>query len=469
MAIDVQGTGQRLRLRWLAIWAGSATFFRTFLLLAGLVLACGVAIFATYRFLDDAPPEQRLAWEIASIVNITRSALLASDPGRRILMLSELGRQEDVTVIPLESSDRIDTTRLSPGLAALEARLRLLLTEGTMVAGRVNDEDGLWVSFDIAGDGYWLLLPADRAERQLAPSLGLIAIIASAVASIGALAVAWFIDRPLSQLSRAITAISRGQNPPRLREDGSPQVARANREFNRMARELADLEHDRSLALAGISHDLRSPLTRLRMEVELADLAQEQRSSMAEEIARIDAIVGQFVDYARTNQAPKVRDVAVSDALEALISAYRAKARSSQINIRSELESGTTWRGDPTDVQRIASNLIDNAARHGRSSNQDSADVDLLLERLVSGIAIEVRDRGAGIPEARLEEAVRPFSRLDPARTDTGGSEAGTGLGLAIVARICRRYGGDLILANRSDGGLSARATLPDWPPGSKG
>jgi two-component system osmolarity sensor histidine kinase EnvZ len=451
-------------LRRLATAAGSAYFLRTFLLLAGLVVACTVAIFAAYRLLDDAPPEQRLAWEIASVVNLTRSALLGSDPARRMLMLEELARQEEVRVVPLESSDRIDVSRTTAGLAALEARLRLLLADNTMVAARVNDEDGVWVSFDIAGDGYWLLLPADRAERQLTPSLGLIVLIAGVIASAGALAIAWLVDRPLSQLSRAITLLGRGESPAPLREDGPPQLAQVKREFNRLATDLAELENDRSIALAGISHDLRGPLTRLRMEVEIARLEEGQRDAMVEDIARLNAIVGQFVDYARSNQPPRVREVLVPEELAGVVAAYDPVVRAGTLQLGCDIEEAIRWSGDPTDLQRVVSNLVDNALRYARPTDgSGQTRVELKVSRNGGCLTIEVRDHGPGIPRERLEEAKRPFARLDSARTDSGGTQPGTGLGLAIVSRICRRYGGDFSLANAQDGGLIACARLPDW------
>jgi two-component system osmolarity sensor histidine kinase EnvZ len=423
--------------------ARSGLFWRTFLLLAGLAIASVISVFAAYRLLERAPPEQRMAWEITSIINLTRTALLGSDPQRRMRMLEELVREEEVRVLPLEPNDRIDSSKMTPSLRALESRLRLLLSESTSVAARVNDEDGLWVTFDLSGDSYWLLLPARRAERQIDPALGFIALVAAILASGGAFAIAWFIDRPLAQLAQAISAVSQSESPPRLREDGPPQLARVNRQFNRMARDLADLEHDRTLALAGISHDLRSPLTRLRMEVELAPIEAAQRDPMVEDIGRIDAIVGQFIDYARSNQPPR--------------------AQRGALVIQSRLDPGVSWHGDPIDLQRIVVNLIDNAIRHGRHSDTSQAIVDLSLTQSGGGMEIDIRDRGPGIPATRHEEALRPFARLDAARSDPGGTHAGTGLGLAIVARIVRRYGGSLLLSNAQGGGLRIGVQLPDW------
>jgi two-component system osmolarity sensor histidine kinase EnvZ len=338
-----------------------------------------------------------------------------------------------------------------------------LLSESTSVAARVNDEDGLWVTFDLSGDGYWLLLPARRAERQIDPALGFIALVAALLASGGAFAIAWFIDRPLAQLAQAISAVSRSESPPRLREDGPPQLARVNRQFNRMARDLADLEHDRTLALAGISHDLRSPLTRLRMEVELAPIEAAQRDPMVEDIGRIDAIVGQFIDYARSNQPPRAQRVDASEQIALLVDRYASEVRTGALVIQSRLDPGVSWHGDPIDLQRIVVNLIDNAIRHGRHSDTSQAIVDLSLTQSGGGMEIDIRDRGPGIPATRHEEALRPFARLDAARSDPGGTHAGTGLGLAIVARIVRRYGGSLLLSNAQGGGLRIGVQLPDW------
>ena len=443
--------------------ARSGQFWRTFLLLTGLVTASVISVFAAYRLLERAPPDQRLAWEITSIVNLTRSALLGSDPTRRMLMLEELVREEEVRVLPLETTDRIESNRFSPTLAALETRLRLLLSDSTVVAGRVNDEEGLWVSFDLSGDSYWLLLPARRAERQIDPALGLIVLIAAVLASGGAFGIAWFIDRPLAQLSRAISTLSRGGSPPKLREDGPEQLARVNRQFNRMARDLAELEHDRTLALAGISHDIRSPLTRLRMEVELAPIDATQRTLMVEDISRINAIVGQFIDYARSNQPPRASRIDATQCVAALIDSYAPDVRAGTLELTARLDPGLQWRGDPTDLERLVVNLVDNAIRHGNMPQGSRSTVAIRLAAGAGGLDLEIRDAGPGIPVDRHAEALQPFARLDAARTDQGGVHAGTGLGLAIVARIVRRYGGTIALSNAPGGGLVVHLVLPDW------
>lgn len=456
--------GSRLRVRLIAAGAPlrEAHFWRTFSMIAALVLFSLLAIFTSYRALDRTPPEQRLAWEIASIVNLTRSALLGSDPARRLSLLEELAREEEVRVSPLEANDRVDGPVDTQRLRAIEPPLKQLLGANTVVAARVNGEDGVWVSFEIAGDGYWLQLPARRLERQIDPGLGMILLITALVALVGALALSWLVDRPLAELSRALAALSRGDIPPRLSEQGRSGMAEANRRFNRMAAEHAALEHDRSLALAGISHDIRSPLTRLRMDVEMASLDASQRASMAEEIERIDAIVGQFVEYARTGQTPRAQIVDVSAEVALLAHPYRVAPQTTLISLNIDVPSKIHWYGDPVDLGRVLGNLIDNAIRHARVDGSP-APVAVEARRDADRLLVRVQDRGPGIPMAQLEEALRPFSRLDPARSDRGGVTPGTGLGLAIVARIAQRYRGSVRLQPAPGGGLIAEVSLPDW------
>jgi len=434
-------------------------FWRTFLLLALLI---GVSLGATLGIaglLDRAPPAQRLAWEIASVVNLTRSALVSSEADRRLGLLEQLAREEQVRVLPKEADDRIDEAATGARLQALEPHLRRLLGPATRVAGRVNGVDGVWISFEIDGDDYWLILPRTRVERQFGPSLGLLALIAAALSLLGALAISRLVNRPLADLSGAIAMLSRGEAPAALADHGPTEIAALNRRFNRLAGELAELEQDRTVALAGISHDIRNPLARLRMEIELADMPGEQRASMAEEITRIDRIVGHFIQYARSAQPPRAETVDVAVLLAGIGQACRAAVEAGELTLAIDPGDARLWVGDPTDLQRSITNLVDNAMRYGRSHPEAPAQVSLSARASAGGIEIEVRDHGPGVPAADLQRLLRPFARLDDARSERGGS----GLGLAIVERLARRYGGSLHLGNADGGGLTARLSLPHY------
>ncbi|MGD9946212.1 MAG: ATP-binding protein [Burkholderiaceae bacterium] len=466
-------------------------FWRTFLMMALMICVSFGATLGIARLLDRTPPEQRLAWEIASVLNLTRSALVSADAARRLQLLDELAREENVRVLPLEASDRIDTTATGPRLRALEPRLAQLLGPGTRVAGRVNDQTGVWVSFQIDDDGYWLLLPRARVERQFGPSLGVLGLIAVGLSLIGALAISRLVNRPLAALAGAIDAVSRGRTPAPLAESGPTEIAALNRRFNRLAGDLVQLDHDRSLALAGISHDIRSPLTRLRMEIEMAGLSAAQHASMVEDIDRIDRIVGQFVQYARIAEPPRAERVDLALLLADVEAAFRGATAAGELQLSitapDEAPPSSTgqasppsarqphdatagsgpqrgsehWIGDATDLQRVITNLIDNSMRYGRGADGGPARVELSLQRRGDGVTVELRDHGPGIPEADIERLLRPFARRDTAR----GEHEGAGLGLAIVERLARRYGGSLRLGAAAGGGLAAAVILPDHRP----
>ena len=437
-------------------------FWRTFLLIGGLMALSLIATLQIAREFEHAPPEQQIAWEIASIVNLTRSALVSSEgPGRRLL-LDELARVEDVRVVPLEPGDRPEPMPKPEDTQRLQRSLEALLGPGTRIAGSVNDEPGLWVSFDIEGDGYWLVMSMERWTRRFGPPWWLIASQALAISLLAAIAISRLVNRPLSQLSRALGLISQGRPAPQLRETGPTEIATLKQRFNRVATDLAALEADRAVALAGISHDIRTPLTRMRMEVELATLDETARTSVVEDIERIDRIVGKFVEYARTAQTDE-RGAAtgeasnVEDAVSRALDQHRVAATREGGTLKATIAPGLQWRGDPVELSRIVSNLVENALRHGRRDGTPP-EVAISIARTGDSLVIEVIDHGPGVPEVALERLMRPFARLDNARTGADG----TGLGLAIVDRLVRRHGGECRITNRAQGGLSVRLTLPD-------
>ena len=436
-------------------------FWRTFLLIGGLILLSLAASLQFVRTIERVPPEQRLAWEIASVVNLTRSALVSSQGERRWQLLDELARQEDVRVAPLEPGDALTPLPGQDRAQRLEERLRGLLGSETLLAGGVNGEPGLWVSFDIDEDRYWLSMSLQRWSRQFGPPWWMIASMAALVSMLGALAISRLVNRPLAALARAIARVSSGERAPPLPEHGPSEIAELNRQFNRLAGDLAELDSDRAVALAGISHDLRTPLTRLRMEIELSPLDEETRTSMADDIERIDAIVGKFVEYARIGSSERSAappsEVDVASALDTLCNGWRVRQDAGEMLLQLDVEPGLRWQGDAVDLARIVANLVENALRHGRRP-EAPAEIAIQAGRVARGLHIAVRDRGPGVPAGQLERLLRPFARVGDERSDRGGS----GLGLAIVQRLAQRYGGACTLHNREGGGLEAEVRLPD-------
>jgi two-component system osmolarity sensor histidine kinase EnvZ len=216
-----------------------------------------------------------------------------------------------------------------------------------------------------------------------------------------------------------------------------------------MAADLKRLDDERALLLAGVSHDLRTPLSRIRLGLEMLDTAGDQalKAGMVQDIQDIDVSIGQFLDFARIAETEQ----AVPDCdLNALINGtgerYARLGRPLKLNLAPLPPVALR----PVAMQRLLNNLIENALRHG------GPDVEVVSGREQDRVFLEVLDRGPGIPEDKADYMLRPFTRLDAAR---GGP--GTGLGLAIVDRIARMHGGTVSLLPRAGGGLRARIELP--------
>lgn len=435
-------------------------FWRTFALIALVVAASLLAWLQLFRAAELQPRAERFASEIAAIVNLTRAGLLSTTGERRLDLLLDLARDEGIRVLPAEPSDRARSWPDARFGAAFEAKLRERLGPETRVAATVNEHEGLWIGFEIEGDPYWMLLDPARMSRQAQRNwLGWIGI-AAALATAGALVISRVVNRPLARLAQGIDRLSRGEPPPRLGERAPTELAAVNRRFNRLADDLVALEQDRAEALAGISHDIRTPLTRLRMEIEMSPVDDATRQSMAEEIDRIDAIVRQFVEFARPAQGstePGVGTVDVATVVDAVLDGFRHGPDGARLQLQAELPDGLAWRGAASPLERIVANLVENARRYGADPS-GTARVDVAARRAGRGIELTVRDHGAGVPADQLERLTRPFTRLDPERNRHGGS----GLGLAIVTRLARRHGGDLRLSLPEGGGLLATVTLAD-------
>jgi len=434
-------------------------FWRTFVLIALVVVASLLAWLQVFRAAEVQPRAERFAWEIAAVVNVTRAGLSNTQGAQRNELLNALGTAENIRIRAADYKDRIAAWPDPQFGDLLEAKLMELLGDETRLAGRVNGVDGLWIRFEMQDEPYWMLLDPERLQRQANRNwIGWFGI-ALGLALGASLAISRVINRPLASLAGAIDRVSRGETPPTLGENGPTELALVNRRFNDMAAELAALDADRAEALAGISHDIRTPLTRLRLEIEMSSADPATRDSMAEEIDRIDAIVRQFVEFARPLDSEPALDLAVADTVTSVLDGYRHGPDTDELAFTEAVDQSLVWRGSQTVLTRILSNLVENAHRYGKDATGRSR-IEISAQRRSSGIELTVRDHGPGVPPDQLERLIRPFTRLDPERHRNGGS----GLGLSIVARLARRYGGDLRLELPADGGLLARVRLDHAP-----
>ncbi len=425
-------------------------FWRTFVLLAMLILFSSLAWLQLFRTQEYEPRIMRNAQQIATVVNLTKTALVHSDAIARVSLLKTLADEEDVQIQIREPNDQVEPF----GETAMERQLALemvkRLGEGTVVAASVNEQTGLWVGFSIERDSYWLQMDPERL-RPLGGTGWLIWLsFAAAMSLSGAAIMAGLINRPLKRLSYAASQVREGHfNTSTLDEHAATsEIREVNIGFNRMAKRLAKIEAERALMLAGISHDLRTPLARLRLETELSVADAETRELMAGDIAQLDEIIDKFLDYARP-EPTDLGPVLLSGVLSRCIAPWRNNPR---FEISVDVAEDLHVKAESIELGRVLSNLLENARRYGQSPSDGVTRVEIVARVHDGWVLLRVRDQGPGVSEETLKNLTQPFYRGDTART----SATGSGLGLAIVERSVQRMGGTFSVFNNSAGGLMA-------------
>ena len=443
------------------IWIRSGLFWRTFLLLSMLTTLSMASWIGMISAVQRGPQVQQTAELVISVVTITQAALTHSAPELRRELLFELVSNEGIRIFPLESSDAVDPPPDNPLMPEIAALVKAKLGPGTRFSSRVNSMPGFWISFDIDDDKYWLMLERERLEGLTGVQWLGWATVVGVLSVLGAALISSLVNLPLARLTAAARAIAQGRRPEPLPEKGSQEIIEANRSFNQMIDDLQRVESDRAVILAGISHDLRTPLARMQLEVEMAQLTHEAREGMHSDIAQMDAIIGQFLDYAKPTETSTFVPVDIG---ELLAESAREAERMLDVRVTTELEPGVHVMANATDLRRVFNNLVENARRYGKTPGSDYTEIDISCRVKGANHArravIEVQDHGPGVPDDQIGQLLKPFTRLDSAR----GQANGAGLGLAIVERVVSRHHAELHVRNRAGGGLLIQVVMPFAP-----
>jgi signal transduction histidine kinase len=335
---------------------------------------------------------------------------------------------------------------MGPGAGRGGGGMPYFAQPATSFLARVRLNDGTLVTFD----------SRQSAQSQGWPYrlLASLAVLLAGVVAVSMLAVRWA-TRPLAVLAGAAEELGRDIDRPPLAESGPVEVTRAARAFNTMQARLARYIKDRTRVFTAMSHDLKTPITRMRLRSELLD-DPSLRAKFTADLAEMESMVAASLDFMRgLDSAEAVQPIDVGALLESL----QADCSESGGKVRLEGAPVAPYPGRPQALKRCLTNLLDNAVRYG---GEATVCVDDDGERLM----IRVRDAGPGIPEAELERVFEPFYRLDASRSrETGG----TGLGLAIARNVAQSHGGELVLRNRPEGGLEAALALPRARGGARG
>lgn len=431
---------------------------RVVLLLAlALILANAVALVlltSEQRSAQRREVENRQIERVAALV----SAMEAVEPRARIgIARRASGREARVRVGPIPtvtdtSNDRMAleiATRLSDALEGREVFVALGVERGD--DAREDRRRGREVSVTIplrsSGVAQQYLNVTGRsplADRVRLAGEAFVTILALSLFAVLAVAIliARQMTRPLAALSRAARAAGRGDRSVRLPEAGPREVREAAKAFNAMQAEIAAFDAERVRMIAAVGHDLRTPMTGLRIRAEMVE-DEAQREAMIKTLDEMTVMADGLVAYAREGQD--------AEAMRPLDLTALVREVAEERGIPVSAPGGITVRGRPVALKRALGNLVENAVRYGEAPR-------IAVERDGPTARVAVEDRGPGLPPEMLERVFQPFARGDTSRSrDTGGA----GLGLSIARAIIVAHGGEIMLENREGGGLIATATLP--------
>jgi len=332
-----------------------------------------------------------------------------------------------------------------------QRQMQAELGADTEVRLRMHSPPALWVRAPSLGAG-WLkvpLYPHPLRGQKIWSVLGwFLAIGLLSTAS------AWIfvsqLNQPLKRLVDAARQLGQGRSVRLPISDTPSEMTEVYRAFNQMAEDVEQAGRERELMLAGVSHDLRTPLTRLRLSLELMGSHDDLSDEMVRDIEDMDAILDQFLAFIRDGRDESVEEVDLSELVREVVVPYNQ----TEERVRTRLQPIQPFPLRRVSMKRLLNNLIGNALHHAGEGVEVAAYVS--GDSSAPYVVLSVMDRGTGIDPAELEGIFNPFTRGDKAR---GGK--GTGLGLAIVKRIAAMHGGNVELRNRTGGGLEARVRLP--------
>lgn len=399
--------------------------------------------------LDVPPLRVRLeqpAWPEASTSELSHAALLERllrahlDKDRPVRIFvrdtrAPVALQTDV--MPIHAHNRLPFN-MHHQMHERMMGFSFFLAGGVSFLTQVRLQDGTWLTFDHQ-------VPDELFAWPWKLLWSLVALLISVIV-VTLIAVRW-LTRPLNTLAQAADELGRNINRPPLEEKGSSEVQRAARAFNTMQARLVRFFRDRTRMLAAISHDLKTPITRMRLRAEILE-GKEVKDKFQYDLDEMETMVQGALDFMRGMDSD---ESAQAVDMNALLESLQADAEEAGRQMEIEGVVQSPYVGRPLALKRCLSNLIDNAFKYG-------AKATVRVEDIPEGLRIRIADEGPGIPEAELEPVFQPFYRLEDSRSRHTG---GTGLGLTIARNIAQAHGGTLILQNRAEGGLDAVMSLP--------
>ena len=428
---------------------------RFILLISALLLVAQIASIKIFDYFERDMRAQALATEISTVVNFTKASIEAAASNKRLKLLSELSGMGDVSIYPANYFEPLEPIPDDPFLKLVVENIKKRLPTGTFITVNHYDIPGIWVSFEIDSELFWLVMPRTLIDRPFPWHWIGWGVVIFTIALVGAYISTRRISMPLNRLSRAAEQIKRGGKVDLLPIDNVVEFREVSEAFNEMSENLSRISEERRFLLASVSHDIRTPLTRLRIASEmLPSQSNDIKESMEQDIKEINEIINQFLDFARGFEDEPIVAVNLGKFLKEIQQKHSRMGQHFKLrkkNIRSTIPKNLFIDLKVSAFQRCLDNLINNAFFYSNGG------VEVHATLLEESFSVSIIDDGPGIPENQKLRLLKPFERVDEARGNIGGS----GLGLSIADRIAKAHSGKLELINLKKGGLEAKITIP--------
>jgi len=424
-------------------------FHSTAFTVAAALIVLQLVMLAAIAYYIMLPMARRSADDLAALMVLSAQTWVELPPQTRPDFELELAAKHNLWLLET-TAELPGHDRFLPYLSLLEGALETRIGEPVRVKITEWEKTWFWAEIRTGGTLIRIGFPSDRLGVQ--PPLALLLVLVATVilTLVTSIILARRIARPLERLSVAAGHVGQGSTPEALPEDGPEELASLARAFNRMALQVRELLANRTTLLAGISHDLRTPLARMRLAVEMLpeDADPKLLSRLRNDLEEMNRLIGEFIDFSRGLEKEAPQHIDLSRLLHEL--AHDAAAGGTRIECQAATPCVRPL--GVTALRRILSNLLGNAVRYG-------AGQPVVLE-LACGekeTVIRVLDRGPGIPPEEVENVFRPFYRMETSRSATTG---GSGLGLAIARQLADANGWKIELLPREGGGTEARLII---------
>ena len=421
-----------------------------------LALALGFSLFALFsvgvlQYMLVQPQTRQAADDLAAFLVLAGQVWVELPPNVRPDYERELFKTHHLKIIRPEARDPVnDDSYLY--LDYLQQALQQRIKQPVPVHRHPDHENWIWVDFSMANHRLRIGFLESRLKSNLPATLTTVISTGIVIAFLLSLLLVWRVARPLGKMAEATRRIGKGDFGVEVPESGPKEIAELAGKINLMQKQIQQLLENRTTLLAGISHDLRTPLARMRLELEMLDGRNDEKriTAIIDDLTEMDHLISQTLLLARGLKEEEIRETDINELLQKVVS--NLQRNNTQIQFTPSAACFHAVRENA--LKRVLINLIENAVNYS-----GGLPVSVSCNRSASATTISVSDQGPGIPPDQHKAIFQPFYRLESSRSKASG---GSGLGLAIVRQLCDANGWNTEISSPAHGGTTVQIQLPD-------